>query len=102
MAATMRKPSEIIWLDSEVTRLPMSRYLNLSTILSGVSAAIESGCNWVASESTCAVTALVASLILLAAVVSGAATGICMNILLNIVIPRFETTKVIPYRLKKD
>ena len=89
MAATMRNANEIIWLDSEVTRLPTSRYLNLSTSLPGVNAAIESGCNWLVSESTCEVTTLVASLILLAATVSGAAIGICINILFNNIILRF-------------
>ena len=39
----MRRPNEMIWLDSEVTNAPRSRYLNWSTSLPGVIAAIESG-----------------------------------------------------------
>ena len=57
----MRRASEISWLESDVTRLPKSRYLKRSTIFPGVIAAIESGESCVASESTREVIALVAS-----------------------------------------
>ena len=99
----MRSPSETSWLDSEVTRLPRSRYLKRSTILSGVIAAIESGCSCWASESTCEVTVLVIDCILLAATVSGVATGSCNNNLFNSItlMIGFVAAKVTPIPQKK-
>ena len=71
----MRKPSDTSWLDSEVTRLPTSRYLKWSTTLPGVIAANESGFKRLASESTCDETTSVTCWILSAEPPSGVGMG---------------------------